>query len=85
MQVNISRMESDAPLFNASLLPSVPPRISGIRSGANIELSWDQPGFILQSNATLSPSGWLDALNSGTTNLTVPANGPRNFFRLRSQ
>ena len=70
------------------LLPRPPLAVA--TTGANVTLSWPTngfPGFRVQTNLNLSPSGWFDAQGPVvTTNAvfqaTLPLSAPATFYRL---
>jgi hypothetical protein len=41
------------------------------------------PGFVLQETLSLSPANWLNSASGATNPITVPANLPTKFYRLR--
>src|ERR1019366_4720609 len=71
-----------------ALLPRPPLAIACTSN--NVTLSWPTngfPGFHVQTNLSLSPGGWFDALSSvGVTNAayqtTLPLSAPTTFYRL---
>jgi hypothetical protein len=59
------------------------PEITATRSGNNIVLSWNVPGFTLQQTSSLTqPIQWTDV--PGTSPVTVPTDGGQRYFRLIS-
>jgi hypothetical protein len=68
---------------------TVLPRLSLGRLGTNVVLTWpDAPGFQLEKAAQLTSPTWTAVTNApAQTNLintvTLPANGPMQFYRLR--
>jgi hypothetical protein len=48
-------------------------------------VSWTPatPGFVLQETLSLSPTNWLNSASGATNPITVPANLPTKFYRLR--
>jgi hypothetical protein len=76
-----------------ALLGTRAPRLTIIRSGPNVILTWptNAVGFTLQSTRNLSlPNSWSPAAqptvtNAGHISLTIPTPAVRKFFRLQSQ
>ena len=71
--------------MNAALNP--PPRLTLVRAGSQITISWPGEGFVLQENANVAnPAGWTDAAGGAASpvTVTVPASGMK-FYRLRQQ
>ncbi len=72
-----------------ALVASVPaaPLLQINRAGPGLAtISWSpaSPGFVLQVNSTLAPSGWTNAPSTGTNPITVPVGEPMRFYRLRN-
>ena len=71
--------------MSAALNP--PPRLTLVRTGNQISISWPGDGFVLQENANVAnPAGWTDAAGgvASPVVVTVPASGMK-FYRLRQQ
>jgi hypothetical protein len=69
----------------------LPPRLTIIRSGASVILTWpiNAAGFTLQSTTNLFPTAWSPVAqpavtNAGQISVTVPTTVGRKFFRLKS-
>ena len=70
------------------LLPRPPLAVAS--TSTNVTLSWPTngfPGFRVQTNLTLLPSGWFDALGSvivtnASFQTTLPLSAPTTFYRL---
>lgn len=67
------------------IVPVVRAPVLHLSSTSNlITLTWDRPGFILQSSET--PNGpWLDASTTEGTTLSTPPSDQVRFFRLRQR
>jgi len=76
-------------VFSLSL-PSPPPQLTIVRSGANVILTWpaNAAGFTLQSTADLvlpgiwSTNSLAPVVINGQNTVTDPASSPRKFYRL---
>jgi hypothetical protein len=70
------------------LLPR--PSLAVVTTSTNVTLSWPTngfPGFRVQTNLTLAPGGWFDALGpvvitNATYQTTLPIPAPTTFYRL---
>lgn len=64
-------------------LPPVEPRLSYVRTGGELILSWDAAGYVLQESGTLGSSPcWLNVSNGQTSPVVVPLVDAARFFRL---
>lgn len=63
--------------------PQDPPRLTVVRNGANIEISWplQYNGFTLQTSTTLTTGSWSNVPTTGNK-LVIPAPTGRAFYRL---
>jgi hypothetical protein len=68
------------------------PVLNITRNADGVVVSWsaDFPNYILQANADLRTTNWMDVTNSATEignefQITIPSPSTRNFYRLRAQ
>ncbi|HTV42901.1 MAG TPA: glycoside hydrolase family 16 protein [Candidatus Sulfotelmatobacter sp.] len=63
-----------------------PPPLSALPGKGAVSLSWNLPGFILQTNGDLmNTGGWADVANATNSPTTMSNGGDYLFFRLRSE
>jgi hypothetical protein len=61
--------------------PTEPPTLRIIRSGSEVEISWDGGG-ILESSTTLAPESWTDVSSASSPYRTAPTQ-QHQFYRVR--
>lgn len=65
--------------FNDASVPT--PTVTATLSGANLTISWDQPGFRLQSSSQVN-TGYADVPGVTGTSYTAPVAGDAQFYRM---
>jgi len=58
-----------------------PPTLTVTRTGGNITISWDQPGFTLQSSDRVN-TGYANVAGVTGSSFTTPAEGAPRFYRM---
>jgi hypothetical protein len=63
----------------------VPPAMSILKTPTNIVIRWNLPasGFVLESSDTLTPASWAPVPGVSTNSVTLSADTPKRFYRLR--
>jgi hypothetical protein len=62
----------------------VQPKLTIARAGDNVTITWDAPGFVLQSSPAVTGAPWTKVQTTGNT-YTTAISGSALFFRLSSQ
>lgn len=63
----------------------VPPTMSILKTPTNIVIRWNLPanGFLLESSDSLTPASWTPVPGVFTNSVTLSADTPKRFYRLR--
>jgi hypothetical protein len=80
---------ADCPTLGGAPLPSA---LTLLREGDQITISWPCPcdGFVLEAATSLNPANWqpvdtTPVISTGIGRVTLPADQPARFFRLRQK